>query len=226
MHLRLFMGLGLCGGGLWGQFSVGDLPAILGSGPETAVLVIDFNNGVDPDSFAWSYRFGGENVSGADLLLAIAASDPALTVSHGGTGEDGFFLTAVRYEYKGTLYEQEGVYPTASWGYYLAGGTAGGANVAVAGGNEFPEIWEASMVGASDTAFGSLGRILSDGAWDYWSVGPYDTETFDHLGTPEGFPVPAPIPEPTILTTILGILIAATFQSGKRGLRIRQRPAC
>lgn len=210
MRSKMAMAMVLSAGAAWGQFSVGDLPLLLGEGQFTGVLVIDFNNGMEPDSFAWGYRFNGPMFSGADLLLAVASMDPLLTIGYGGNGEDGFFLTSVRYTYNGATYEQESVYPDASWGYYLAGGTAGGASLTVQGGSELPDQWEVSMVGASDRAFGSPGRILDDGSWDYWSVGPYDTETFVHLGAPAGAPVPAPIPEPVILISLLAWVAAAT----------------
>ncbi len=205
MRLLLFGFLLSCCSVLNGQISVGDIPTLLGEGDDIGFLVIDFNNGMEPDSFVWGYRFDEPSFSGADLLLAVAALDPTLSIGYGGNGSDGFFLTSVRFEYAGRVYEQEGVYPTASWGYYLAGGNAGGTAVTAAGGADFPASWEASTVGASDTAFGTPGRILTDGAWDYWSVGPYDTTTFSHLGTPAGTPVPAPIPEPTYLTFFLVI---------------------
>lgn len=209
MRHTVAMAMALFGGHVWGQFSVGDLPALLGEGSSTGMLVIDFNNGMEPDSFAWGYRFDGSMFSGADLLLAVAEMDPLLTIGYGGSGEDGFFLMSVRYTYGGRIYEQESLYPDASWGYYVAGGMAGDTAVTVPGGSQIPGQWEVSMVGASDQAFGSPGRILSDGSWDYWSVGAYDTETFVHLGAPAGVPVPAPIPEPAILISVIGWVAVA-----------------
>lgn len=207
----LLVALGVLGATLSdAQFTGADIPLQIGSGPNTAYLVIDFNNGEAPDSFAWAYGFSGADVSGADMLLAIAAVDPNLTLDYGGSGSDGFFLSAISYQYTGEAFSQESEYPTASWGYYIAGGQAGGQNVSVPGGITFPMNWESAMVGASDMSFGTPGRLLEDGSWDYWSVGPYDTDTFAHLGTPSGSPTVAPIPEPSqTLMGFLSVLIAA-----------------
>lgn len=192
------------------QFTGSDIPLQIGSGPNTAYLVIDFNNGEAPDSFAWAFSFSGTDVSGADMLLAIAAVDPNLTLDYGGSGSDGFFLNGISYQYSGETISQESEYPTASWGYYIAGGQADGQSVSIPGGVSYPVDWESAMVGASDMSFGTPGRLLGDGSWDYWSVGPYDTNTFAHLGSPSGSPAVAPIPEPTqILVGFASLLIAA-----------------
>lgn len=192
----LLVALGILGATLSNaQFTGAAIPLQIGSGPNTAYLVIDFNDGEAPDSFAWAYSFSGSVVSGADMLIAIAAVDPNLNLDYGGSGSEGFFLSAISYQYSGKTFSQESEYPSASWGYYIAGGQAGGQNVSIPGGITYPVDWETAMVGASDMSFGTPGRLLEDGSWDYWSVGPYDTDTFAHLGTPSGSPSVAPIPE-------------------------------
>lgn len=207
----LLLALGVLGTTLSeAQFTGADIPLQLGSGPNTAYLVIDFNNGGTPDSFVWAFSFTGTDVSGADMLLAVAAVDPNLALNYGGSGSDGFFLNGISYQYSGEAFSQESEYPTASWGYYIAGGQAGGQNVTIPGGVNYPVNWESAMVGASDVSFGAPGRLLDDGSWDYWSVGPYDPDTFAHLGTPSGSPIIAPIPEPNqILVGFATLLITA-----------------
>jgi hypothetical protein len=221
MRFWLIIISGVCASSVLGQVSLSDLPAVAGSGPHSAGLVIDFNNGAQPDSFVWKYAFEEGLVSGAEMLIAVASVDPNLSVTYSGDGSDGFFLNSIRYEYDGLLFETANNYPTSSWGYYISGGEAGGLEIVNANGGLFPSDWAASMVGASETSFGGLGRILQDGAWDYWSLGAYDTSTFAHLGTPSGTPLPAPIPETraTALAGIIGILVHLWRNSKNPGHR-------
>ncbi len=180
-----------------------DLLFTVGSGANQAALVIDFNDGTASESFAWGYRWDG-TASGAGMILAIAAADPNLQITSDGTAAGGFFISAISY-FDGSI-QHQGVNdfssdPSSGFGYYLAGGTAGGDAVA-GGGAALPSSWSEAPVGASETSFGSEGRLLSDGAWDAWSFGEYDA-TFSHLDSPGPEAPTAAVPEPGV--TWLGL---------------------
>lgn len=67
------------------QMSQSDLVYYVGSGPDTAVIVIDFLDGSADSSYAWGYLFDASaTVTGGDALTAIAADEPQLTVATGG----------------------------------------------------------------------------------------------------------------------------------------------
>lgn len=62
------------------QFTNSDLQYYVGSGSDTAVLVIDFKDGTQDSSYAWGYLFDG-NKTGEDMLNAVAQADENFTVS-------------------------------------------------------------------------------------------------------------------------------------------------
>ncbi len=189
-----------------------DLLSVVGSGANLATIVIDFNDGTSRESFAWGYRFDGE-ASGADMILAVTAADPALSVVSFGSGASGFFLTEIRYDDGSAVHNAtSGSFANFpddydSWGYYLSGGFAGGAigspDSVAGGGDRLPTGWVSSPAGASAESFGSSGRLLTDGAWDAWSFGPSDA-SYSHIAPPSGSPLAA-VPEPSIV--LLGSLL-------------------
>ena len=57
-----------------------NVQGVVGSGPNTAYLAIDFSNNAPPGpAFAWQYNWTGSETE-LDMLNAVAAADPALTV--------------------------------------------------------------------------------------------------------------------------------------------------
>lgn len=184
-----------------------DLIQTFGSGANSATLVIDFNDGSPNDSFAWGYRFDGQ-ISGAAMILAIAAADPNLSLTAFGDASSGFFLTEIRYLDGTTLRTATASTsaPWEYWSYWIDGGFADGAigspTAVAGGGSNLPGSWTESPVGASEDSFGSSGRFLSDGAWDAWSFGEYG------LNAPSG-PVLAAVPEPSssLLLTLAGFTL-------------------
>jgi len=202
--------------------SLSDIDVWVGTGSNEAALIIDFNDGELNESFAWGYRWNG-TASGADMLLAIANASGRLSVLSSGTGASGFFLSQISY-FHDTVFHQESngdfsVFPSEfrSWGYYLAGGTAGddlagpgGTPTPIAGGGtSLPTSWTPSPSGASLDSFGETGRILADGSWDAWSFGQNDA-SFVHQAPPGPENPVAAIPEPSSLLlffTGLGFLI-------------------
>jgi hypothetical protein len=63
----------------------------VGTGSDSAVLVIDFLDGTGSSSYAWGYKFSGTK-TGEDMLNDIAAHDPNLTVNISGG-----FLMDIQY---------------------------------------------------------------------------------------------------------------------------------
>ena len=66
-----------------GQFSMADIQFWVGSGSDSAVLVVDFQDSTANSSYAWGYLFSG-TATGDDLLNAVAAADPLFTVNTAG----------------------------------------------------------------------------------------------------------------------------------------------
>lgn len=195
-----------------------DITFVVGSGANQSNLVIDFHDGETVESYAWGYRYDGL-VSGADMVIAIASVDPNLTLSYSGSGSSGFFLSQIDYT-AGAIFHSEAGSSTAYWAYYIAGGTAGddtagagGTPTPIAGGgSSLPGSWTSSPTGASAESFGETGRLLTDGSWDTWSFGTFESSPFAPPGPP-GTPTAA-VPEPS--TFLFGML-------GAMSLLIRRR---
>ncbi|HBG69477.1 MAG: hypothetical protein A2W93_01310 [Bacteroidetes bacterium GWF2_43_63] len=76
------------------QFSMDDITFWVGSGSKSAVLVVDFNDGTNPQSFAWGYRFDGTSVTAEDMIADIDSVDNALSmVVMSGFVSDIHYLT-------------------------------------------------------------------------------------------------------------------------------------
>ena len=181
-----------------------DVLFVAGSGSNQATLIIDFNDGLTKESFAWGFRWDGV-ASGADMIATVAAEDPNLSLVYSGNGTSGFYLTTVTYFDGDNLHTGiDGPDPGGYlfWGYNLAGGTAdddngsdpGGIPTPVpGGGNLLPISWTSSPVGAALDSFGNTGRILADGAWDAWSFGTFNP----NYSTADSPPQAALVPEPS-----------------------------
>ncbi|MEM9080969.1 MAG: PEP-CTERM sorting domain-containing protein [Verrucomicrobiota bacterium] len=201
---------------------LGDLISVVGSGSNFAGLVIDFNDGLSTESFAWGYRWDGA-ASGEDMLVAILSADPNLSI------DSTSFIQEISYFDGVDLHVQASDFGVGalSWGYYVAGGFSGddqstmpgGNPIAVGGGGtSLPSSWTIANSGPSGLDFfGDPGRVLEDGSWDAWSFGSYDPNTFAHLVAPgPELPTAAVIvPEPS------GVLLSAFALVG--GLLRRRR---
>jgi len=62
------------------QFSIDDISFWVGSGSKKAVLVIDFNDGSNPQCYAWGYRFDDTTVTAEKMLADIDSADNALNM--------------------------------------------------------------------------------------------------------------------------------------------------
>lgn len=66
----------------------------IGNGPDTAYLVIEFQDGQSPSSFVWGYLFeDADSIDGNTFFNEVAAGDPALQPVF-----DGGFLNAINYK--------------------------------------------------------------------------------------------------------------------------------
>ena len=197
-----------------------DLDFVVGKGSNLSALIFDFNQGPE-SSFAWGYRYDG-SASGQDLLAAVSAADPNLSI------DSTSFVTSVQYFNGTTTFSADADFGagSVSWGYYLAGGFAGddmlnnGAmdtpTPILGGGVELPSVFTISPSGASADSFGDSGRLLEDGSWDAWSFGPFDPDTFAHQTPPTASPLAATaVPEPSVT----GILALSCLLVGLRRRR-------
>lgn len=73
------------------QFTASDVETWIGTGPDSTILVIDFQDGTGTSSFAWGYAFSG-TVTGETMLADITAADAQLSSVVGGG-----FLSDVSY---------------------------------------------------------------------------------------------------------------------------------
>lgn len=72
------------------QFNISDVQYWVGTGADSSVLVIDFQDGTADPSYAWGWLHNGG--TGEDMVNAIAAADPDLNVEI-----TGGFLNSITY---------------------------------------------------------------------------------------------------------------------------------
>ena len=147
----------------------------VGTGANQSGLIIDFNDGATTDRYVFQYNWDGaaDTVSGAEMLIDVAAAITDLSIFYAGTAADGFYMTQLSYA---TQSETNGDFSTNFdyWGYFVAGGSASGNSVSGAG-ETAPDSIDGSPVGAGELSYGSPGRFIADNSWDVWSFGPYET---------------------------------------------------
>ncbi len=182
-----------------------------GTGSNEAAMVIDWQDGKQPKSLAWGYRWDG-TATGLQMIQAIDAADLRLQFFFAYGGE---FIYSIGYDLNnngGTFtpgtpgdetgsasdpddHYAEGVF-SKFWGYEITTGSPYGG-----GGT-----WSDSPAGAND-------RQLVNGSWDGWSLS-YDEQNFS-IPLP-GLPTAAaPVPEPSALWTI-GLALATGTVCGLR----------
>jgi hypothetical protein len=83
-HLLTFIsGTAFSWATLSAQFSFADIKFWVGSGPDSAALVVDFHDGTWDSCYAWGFRFNG-TATGEDMLNAVAAADVNFSVNISG----------------------------------------------------------------------------------------------------------------------------------------------
>ena len=206
-----------------------DIQTWVGSGTNSATLVVDWNDGKSPESIAWGYRWDGI-ATGLDMLQAIVASDNQFgAVFHPSFANVLFGL------YYDLSQEGSGFTPgtpgdlggpengsanppdhyaegwfTGYWQYFIYGGEFtydiydGPPTYAVIGTGTYSVAGTPSYATASANWFSSpLGagtRELVDGAWDAYSFAPGFTSSLPDQ------PFAAPVPEPgSVALVVLGL---------------------
>ena len=184
------------------DFSYEDITFWAGSGQKQAVLVIDWNDGINPVSLAWGFRWTG-TATGRDMLNAVKQADSRLFEQFGiygasmvyglgyDTDSDGFTYVSASndggYSQDSDDHYREGWTTVGYWSYWNCGTNP------YAGG-EWTSPWD----------YGLAGRNLTDGCWDGWSFAPA-SNNWDG-GTPD-IPVAASIPEPASMAVFaMGLL--------------------
>lgn len=120
-------------------FGFSDIQLWAGSGSKQAGVVIDFQDGTTPRSFAWGYRWNGV-ANGEDLLRAVDTLDSSLVANIFGSSF-GSYLDSMSYKtHSGPTW------PVGYWSYWT--GT--------------PDSWSYSSIGMGE-------RALVDGGWNGWS---------------------------------------------------------
>jgi hypothetical protein len=195
----------------------------VGSGSNSAALVVAWNDGISPVSLAWGFHWDGI-ATGEQMFKAIAGATLGDVTATGADSRLSIYITSYsfgnaidRIVYDGDGYDHDsaGFLSGGYWEYYCMGGTFdtppdGNPNL-YAGSSSYPGTggspdWISSWTGFSD-------RELSDGSWDGWSFAP------DFVSQSIVAPVAA-VPEPGILTliSIAGVLVIS-FRRRTRLLR-------
>ncbi|MCA9442476.1 MAG: PEP-CTERM sorting domain-containing protein [Candidatus Omnitrophica bacterium] len=205
--------------------SFDDIDFWVGSGGKEAAFVVDWNDGIDPVSIAWGYRWE-ETATGEDMLKAIVMADPRLFAKVTTPGGFGVSLIGLGYDLDsngfsltdGTLFIQglaitggsdtatagdtndhyrEGFFSAGYWSYWVGTGNP----------------YEGGSWGFAGS--GMSGRTLIDGAWDGWSWAPRFASSVP------GEPVPAEfsdgVPEPATVALLSTGVIAVV---GRRRTRV------
>lgn len=127
---------GMMSAALSQAFGLADITTWAGAGSNQAAFVVDWNDGVTPESLVWGFRWEG-SATGLDMINGIMAVDPKLSRVIGGGGPntifglgydtdgDGLPLTGSG-EFKvpadpGDHY-REGWFSAGFWGYYVGSG--------------------------------------------------------------------------------------------------------
>ena len=189
--------------------TMGGIEFWVGSGTNQAAVVIDWADGLAPESLVWGYQWNGD-ATGLDMLLAVIRADSRL-FGHLGQYAWGTAVFGLGYDRDGDGvfgvspapgFDADGVAWSLSpddsrtatdtddhwregwnngfWAYYVS--------------SDAGATWTSSQVGAAD-------RVLTSGAWDGWRFAP------GFNSAPPGTPVPAPVPEPA-MPVLLGIGLA------------------
>lgn len=170
------------------DFSFSDIIYWVGSGENEAALVVQWNDGKNPDALVWGFRWDG-NATGEDMIQAIAKADKRFyTLVKSGTqygtaiGGFGFDLDGKGsiglYKNNNTtypLYPLDGVISTED--YDFDDYTAVDSNDHWQSGWVTNGYWSYYVKDdiADDFGYSNVGassRILQNGSWDAWNFLP------------------------------------------------------
>ncbi|MFM8683278.1 MAG: hypothetical protein ACKOEG_05815 [Chthoniobacterales bacterium] len=182
----------------------------VGTGQNRAALVLQWNDGLNPVSMAWGYRWDG-TATGLDMLRAIAGQtsieDPAGDPVGSGAGADdrlalglvqysfGLSILSLEYSPSGDPVRTQSDWFNGYWQYLIRGGsfeyydweTEGTALYNVAGSVSYDAAaWTSAPVGGGE-------RPLINGAWDAYSFAP----GFAVKSVQQPMAAPLPVPAAT-----------------------------
>ncbi|MEN6519686.1 MAG: PEP-CTERM sorting domain-containing protein [Armatimonadota bacterium] len=174
-------------------FSFDDIQLWAGSGSNKAALVIDWNDGKEPECLAWGYRWDG-TATGRDMLNAVKNLDERLNEVIGTYGQAA--VLGLGYDL-----DSDGFSSNDSSDHYQSGWSTSG----------FWSYWLKSTtdVSWSFSHYGISGRTLSDGCWDGWS--------FSKGVAPDSITAATSVPEPSSLFALV------TGVAGLFGFGIRRK---
>jgi hypothetical protein len=192
--------------------SFDDIQYWVGTGPNKAALVIQWNDDISPGALAWGYRWSG-NSTGLQMLNAIAGNtvinDPFGDPLGSLTGADSRLSSQlVRYSFGDSVFSlvYSGSTPARTradwfsgyWEYLIFGGNFEYTNW----GDTEPSLYNTpgsslySNVSWFSSPIGMGDRFLVNGSWDALSFAP------GGVGVPVVQPVAVAIPEPRALGLI------------------------
>lgn len=205
-------------------FTFDDIEFWVGTGANEAMLVIDWNDGVTPESLAWGYRWDGAAtgwdmfesvVSAHDQLYAKIGEEGSFGVPLFGIGfdldDDGFGVTGATFDSNGffvtTSDNADGNTKTDADDHYQEGWLSDGFWAYFIDGEDGVEAADGTW---TSPGFGSGDRVLADGFRDGLSYAPGFTSSEPDV------PVAA-TPEPASLALVgLGVGVMLMRRRGGR----------
>jgi hypothetical protein len=184
-----------------------DVQFWVGSGANSAALVIDWNDGKSAESLLWGYRWDG-SATGLDMFQAVVNADSRL-FAHLSTFSFGTSILGIGYDLNNN--GAFGVTPSLNFdagGLVVEAGSGNAldARVATDNADHFIEGWNSGFwayytKGASSEAWASASagagdRVLVNGAWDGFSF------ALNFSGPEPGEPFAAVVPEPSALALL------------------------
>lgn len=199
------------------SFVFSDITAWVGSGPNEAALVIDWNDALSPQAMAWGYRWSGTSTN-IDLFTAIVQADPNLYAKVDAVGLYGLPVYGIGYDRNGNGFGITGSpTPTFTNGFYQTTDSNADGHTATDSADHYQEGWFSDGFwtsfsstngdplgtngpysgGSWSTNYGLDGSALTNGAWFGLSFDP----TYSFSDVPVE-PVAAVLPEPASLTLL------------------------
>ncbi len=168
-----------------------------GPGINEAALVVDFQDG--SPGVVWGYRWdGGQTATGLDMLAAVMAADPRLSV------DSTFFPSRFTLADRDRAYSDNGTpenyFDDSYWGYWVNNEVYYDPVDFNLNSHIVPPATEVVPLGNPYTAghwvessTGAAARPLVNGSWDGWAYGVYGTQPGEAF---------AAVPEPAHLSLL------------------------
>lgn len=152
---------------------------VVGSGPNYATFVVDFNDGLTTQSYTWGYRWSGTD-SAEDILNLVNVQDPRFFTFQGAQGSFGVPLFGLAYDADGDLDPDVSFFPFGPNGRQPAPSTGSGSF-------QVDGPWSdvnADLNSPNDPDDNYQSGWLSDGFWSFYTStdGANWTSSFVSLG--------------------------------------------